>query len=132
MTEAVLKAALVKLARESLLRFVVQRHEDRITHGTPDMSIDGNKIGSWWEIKHGTPEFKSRGIQELTMSRLEIANNAFYIVYWEKGSLRRTYIVEPKFIGNEVSLWNHYTVGFDHRWVIEFIKEVHHVNHNGS
>jgi len=132
MTEAVLKSELVKQARESLPKFVIQRHEDRITHGVPDISVDGNKVGSWIEVKFANPTFKTRGIQELTMSRLSRATHAYYVVYADVKGVRRTYIVEPEKIGSPMDEWGTYTTGFDHKWVVEYIKEVHNVHNNGS
>jgi hypothetical protein len=124
-TEASLKSAFCQQARAELKGFVVIRHEDRFTHGIPDTSVTGRKKTSWWEAKYANPHFQSKGIQELTMLRLGVAGFAFYVLYYEKGEIRRTYIVDPPDIGKDVNSWTRYADGFNHKWVIEFIKEVH-------
>lgn len=128
MTEANLKTILVQLARAQMKSFVVIRHEDRFTHGIPDITFTGMKLTTWIEVKHATPGFQSKGIQELTMLRLGVASSAYYVVYWEKKLVRRTYIVEPSEIGKSWEEWTRYTDGFNHQWVLDFIKGVHHDN----
>jgi hypothetical protein len=130
--EAILKASLCQEARAQLKRFVVIRHEDRFTHGIPDMSVTGNKTTSWWEVKHALsingrePDFESKGIQELTMRRLALAGRAAYVVYWERGLEHRTYILQVGDLGNPN--WAEdvpHVDGFNHNFVIDYIKEVH-------
>jgi len=130
MTEAILKGNLVKELRLSFPSFVIIRHEDSFTHGIPDISIDGNKITSWIEVKYANPTFASKGIQELTMLRLANASHAFYVVYFEKAGNKRTYFIAPHDIGNSIESWCNYVDGFNHKWIIENIKGVHYVNYN--
>jgi hypothetical protein len=126
MTEAILKGALVKEARLVLpTSFVILRHEDHFTHGIPDISIDGNKKSSWWEPKYANPGFQCKGIQELTMLRLNIATYARFIIYWEKDKIKRTYIVEPKDIGIPTENWDVYEEGFNHKWVVSKMRQAH-------
>lgn len=129
MNEATLKGALVKLVRQKYPSYVVERTEDKFTHGTPDLSITGNKINSRWEVKYANPHFKVKGIQELTMRRLAYAGYAFFLIYWESRSgERRTIIVDPEHINLPVEQHGNYIKGFDHHWVAGNIHEVHHDN----
>ena len=135
MTEAILKGVLVKKFRELLPDYVTLRHEDRITHGIPDISTTGDKFTSWLEVKFANPNFQSRGIQDLTLLRLERAGSGLFIVYREYPGThhRRTYIVNPRVIGMPMDDWKFFSEGFDHKWVIDYIKELHtHVNNNRS
>ena len=133
MNEADLKSALVKTAREVLKSFVVIRHEDRFTHGIPDISFTGrpNRRTTWVEVKYANPGFACKGIQELTMSRLALAGQAVFVVYWQRGTEKRTYLVDPQHIGKDVSEWTMFTDGFNHIWVLEHIKGLHN-DTNGS
>jgi hypothetical protein len=125
MNEAVLKAALVQETRVALKQAVVFRHEDKFTHGIPDMSVTFNRGVSWWEAKYATPKFVSRGIQELTMLRLNRASFARYVVYWEVGRARRTYIIDPSQIGAPLEEWDNFMEGFNHTFVVDYIRELH-------
>lgn len=123
--EASLKSTLVKIARAELYGYVIERHEDRFTHGIPDICITGNHKNTRWEAKHANPGFKVKGVQELTMSRLDLANHARFIVYYEKDGNRFTYIVHPKEIGHDRTTWKEWTYGFNHNWVVSKIREAH-------
>ena len=125
MNESILKSALCQLARAPLQKYVVIRHEDRFTDGIPDISVTGRGKTSWIEVKYANPKFQCRGIQELTMKRLALAGLAYFVVYWEQGKDKLTFIVDPTEIGNEVKTWAKFTRGFDHEWVIRFIQELH-------
>ncbi len=111
-----IQAELALECRSSLpASFVIERPEDRITSGASDMIVTGNKICSRWELKHATPDFKTKGIQELTMLRLAKAGFAWYIVYWQKNDLKMTFIVEPRLIGKNPDDWmDNRFEGFDH------------------
>jgi hypothetical protein len=125
------RAACVKYLREALQGFVVQRHEEVFTHGTPDMSVAGVKRGSWWEFKYAIPDksgkltFKSKGVQELNMIRLARATIAWYIIFSvEADGKRHTHIVEP----NKLADWEaspHRVAGFDYKFIARFIYESH-------
>lgn len=125
MNEATLKAALVKEAREALRGWVIIRHEDHFTHGIPDISFTGLGQTTWIEAKYANPKIKMKGIQELTMKRLAAAGRAKFLIYWEKGSEKRTYLVDPADIGNPMESWTKFTDGFNHIWVVEYIKGDH-------
>jgi len=124
MTEANLKSALVTLLRKAFPGYVIFRHEDRHLFGVPDFSVTGNRITSWWEGKHASPQFVSQGIQELTMLRLANQSHARYIIWDENGGAKRTLLVHPKEM-NEWQLTKENTNGFNHRWVVEQIRKVH-------
>lgn len=123
--ESGLKAALLKEMRLQLPGFVIQAHADGLRSGVPDWSVDGNGRTSWLEFKHATPDFSSRGIQELTMLRLAAASYARYVVWWEnaQGTGKRTLIVHPKNLKDLVpEAW---CVGHNHRWLVEWIRARH-------
>ena len=123
--ESPLKSKLMEHIKLHMKDFVAMRHEDIRTSGIPDLSLTGYGKTTWWEVKHGTPNFDSRGIQELTMLRLAGAGYARYLIYIEDadGNNKRTLIVHPKHIGDmEAEAW---CIGHNHRWVIEFFRKVH-------
>lgn len=124
-SETKLKAALVETIRARIPSAIVFRHEDKLTHGIPDISITGYKKTIWIEAKFANPGFKSRGIQELTMRRLARAGYAFYVV-WEINVLNQafTYIVPTQEIGASTGSWENFRAGFDHRFITDYISEV--------
>jgi hypothetical protein len=125
--ESKLKSKLMLRVKERLPGFVALRHEDVRSSGHPDISMTGFARTSWWEAKHGTPDFESQGIQELTMRRLAAAGYARYIVWEERRGIRRTLIVHPKHIGTDPLIAEASCVGFDHDFVIDCIRKAHNV-----
>ena len=124
MTEATLKGALVKAIRERMPGIVVFRHEDHFTSGIPDLSITWRGKTSWWEVKFANPRFASKGIQELTMLRLSNVGIANYLIYRLLNEHKTVHIVSPQ----NLRVWEALgpsTMGFDHQWVIDRIKEIH-------
>lgn len=115
------KAALSKYLRENLRGAVILRIEDHFTHGLPDTLIFWRQKGLAIEVKFADPDFKSKGIQELTMNRIALASFAFYVVYYCVNEVKRTYIVETKDIGLPIGEWDHFTEGFDHNFVAQEI-----------
>jgi len=99
-------------------KFVVFKHADRFTHGVPDISMTGNSVTSWWELKVADPEFDSPGIQELTMIRLAAGGCARYLIY-SHGTIR---IVEPRNLRN----WNgNIPHPYDVKWLIDEMLFIH-------
>lgn len=124
MTEAPLKAALVRELRKTLPRAaVVFRHEDRITAGIPDISVTWNGRTTWLEIKYANPGLKSRGIQDLTLLRLAAAGVARYVVYREQKGEKRTGVIHPNEYGRDLD--GAWTDGFHHGFVVEVLKGLH-------
>jgi hypothetical protein len=130
--EASLKAALMLSLRQQLPGFVCQRHEERFTAGWPDISVTGHRRTSFWEVKHGTPSWQSRGIQDLTMLRLARASfHARYIIYHEQRGVKRTLIIRPELLHDvqpghmRDDQIDAQCPGFDHAWLTEHIKWVH-------
>lgn len=126
--ESALKSALMAEIKAHLPGFVAQRHEDVRTSGTPDLSLTGRARTSWWEFKHGTPDFESHGIQELTMLRLAASSfHARYVVWEERRGVKRTLVVHPKHIecedlGAVAEAW---WVEFDLRQLVDHMRRVH-------
>jgi len=123
--ETGLRSRQVDAFKLGLPRYVILRHEDVRTVGMPDMSLTGCSKTSWIEFKHGTPDFTSTGIQELTMLRLDAAGYARYVIWMENadGSAKQTMIVRPrdfKELRPEASC-----VGFDYKWVVEYFRRRH-------
>ena len=131
--EGALKAKLLERVRLRLPKFVAFAHQDVQTAGIADVSLTGNKLTSWWEAKHGTPDFDSPGIQELRCMQLAI--NGFccrYIIWHEDKDVQRTLIVHPsdvhyrpdwKFVGNA----ERECFGFNHDFVVDYMAHVHGV-----
>lgn len=126
--ESGLKSALVREIHRQLPQFVVLRHEEVRLGGVPDLSLSGNNKTSWWEAKHGTPNFQSKKLQEITLRRLDDTSYARYIIWMEAadGSNKRTYIVQPRYLKN-TSEWRVWCHGYDHVFVVGFMKAVHGV-----
>ena len=121
--EQFIRSNLMAQLKMELPGFVFLRHEDVRQNGHPDLSATGIAKTTWWEIKHGTPDFETNGIQELTMLRLAAAGYARYIVFEERKEIQRTLIIHPRHIATvspEAS-----TIGFDYKWVANYIREVH-------
>jgi hypothetical protein len=115
----------VRELRRQAPSFIVLKHADRFTHGVPDVSISGHRSTSWWEFKHADPDFKSPGVQELTMLRLANATQrAWYVIYYEVN--RQVFIITPE----ELKKWPHSPYvrrieGFNHRDVASNIINLH-------
>ena len=60
---------------------VAIRHEDRYTHGIPDLSLSLARSTSWWEIKYADPLLKTKGVQQYLCARLARASHCQYIIY---------------------------------------------------
>lgn len=129
MTEAELKRELVKLLRATYPNYVIWRIEDGTTSGIPDITINGRKRTSYWEVKYANPDFKVKGIQKETIRKLSREGFAFYIVYYESLLGRRTYIIDPADIDKEITSWERSVPGFDHTWLTLVIGEVHRGNY---
>jgi hypothetical protein len=108
--------------------FVSFRHEDRINAGRPDISITGNNITLWLEVKLADPYIRQRGIQKLTMLRLGNAGFAYYVIYYDKKKQRSTHIVHPQDMKQWPDESARAAVTFDHSFVSDFILEVHGVH----
>ena len=98
------------------------------TNGAPDRSIVGAGRQTNWEAKHGTPDFLSPGDQELLCCRMAAASHCRYIVWLERGAMRKTLIVHPLKIMNRVS-WNleaeTWCTGFNMTWLVSKVREAH-------
>lgn len=121
--ESSLKSALMEQIKLQLPRFVALRHEDVRTAGIPDLSLTGMGRTSWWEFKHGTPDFDSTGIQELTMLRLAGSGFARYVIWQERNGILRTLVVHPKHVDDLMA--EESCIGFDHRFLVGYMKQVH-------
>ncbi len=131
MGETPLKAKLTKTMRDLLPDyFVVERHEDKIISGRPDICITGLKVTTRWEVKHANPNFKHKGVQTDTMLKLATAGFAWYIVFVEPHQLlmrtQRIYIVDPKDIDKPISTWKDFTEGYNYKWVVQRVWKEHH------
>jgi hypothetical protein len=125
--ESKVKMALMKKLRQELLppSYVAFRHEDRTQAGWPDISITGNKCTSWWEVKLAVPDVRSRGIQDLTMTRLARAGHAFYIIYEERKGVKQVRIIDPPDLPRWRDITTRLAPGFDHAFVAHHILLTH-------
>lgn len=124
--ESMLKSALMLILKQQNPRFVALRHEDIRTSGIPDLSLTGFNRTTWWEFKYANPKFKSEGIQELTMLRLAAVGFARYVVWEDVGGFKRTLVVHPKHIGEDLGVHAESScVGFDHRFIAKYMEDIH-------
>lgn len=126
--EAKLKSGFMRELEKQLPGFVTLRYA---TAGAPDREIVGNHKVSHWEYKHGTPAFRSPGLQELVMCRLALVGHARYVIWRETPhGGKSTMIVHPLVVHLRTD-WDlqpeAVTIGFDHRWLVEQVKRVHGV-----
>lgn len=128
--EGKFKQALRDRIKVALPAFYVLSHVDA-TNGIPDLSISGNGTTTWWEFKHGTPDFTSRGVQVMTCRKLAAASFCRFVVFWENGAgEKRTYILHPSQVvfgrnSDTILSVDCYTEGFDYDWLIDQIKRAH-------
>jgi hypothetical protein len=98
------------------------------TNGAPDRSIIGYGRQTNWEAKHGTPDFKSPGDQELKCCRLAVCGHCRYIIWTEHRGIERTLIVHPRKIMDRTS-WDldaeSWCMGFDMKWLVEQVLKEH-------
>jgi len=132
MTEATLKSALVRELHARLPAYVVIRHEDKFTHGVPDLSITGCGHTSWWEAKYANPSLDLSGIQNLMMLRLETRGCARFIFFYDGALGQRTYVIRPTWLidratGLAKPEWNiwPYAAGFAYGMLCEEVQRVH-------
>lgn len=125
--ESPLKSKLMRELKLYAPGLTALRHEDVRTSGIPDLSTTGYGRTCWWEFKHATPKYGTFELQELTMRRLAVGGFARYIIYIENknGEAKRTLIVHPNLLKDLIP--ENWTVGFNHRFVVEYIRKAHHV-----
>lgn len=126
--ESKLKSAFQRELERQLPGFLTLHY---VTTGAPDREIVGNGITTRWEMKHGTPAFKSPGNQELMMCRLALQGHARYVIWKEtRFGGKCTMIVHPLEVHHRQG-WDlrpeSVTIDYDHVWLVEQIKQVHGV-----
>ena|SRR5215467_12268099 len=133
MDEKYLKKVLTAKLRKTRPNWVVLRIETgETTAGVPDLLVVGEGFTSLWEGKYANPDFKSKGIQELTCLRLDRAGYCRYIVWQELDETKRTLIMKPSEMHNWTDLnlipenANFYDdTHFNMEWIIDYIIKVH-------
>lgn len=118
------------IARIPTPEFLVFAHSDLRKYGIPDLSISGHGRTTWWELKHATPRFATKEIQEITCLRLAHTSFCRYVIYVERGGRKQTLIVHPKEVfgknGNVLGMpYEQCFEGFDHDQVTAYIKLIH-------
>lgn len=125
MNEKELKDALVKQIRASLPAALVFRHEDQNTAGIPDISVTYKGLTQWLEVKYANPTVHSRGLQLVTCTRLHEVGICHLVIYEEKKGVKQTIIAEPKVRVEQIVAPDEcMTPGFDHNFVVMFIRRV--------
>lgn len=127
--EAGLKAKLIKALPSDYLAIA---HSDLWKSGIPDLSISGHGRTSWWELKHATPNFATKEIQEITCLRLAKLSFCRYIIYYEHDGSKETLIVHPNNVRGRRGVmrdiaYEVWIKGFDHASVVRYIQAVHDV-----
>jgi hypothetical protein len=128
--ESELRSRFMKVMRSDWPGAIAIRHEDVRTVGIPDLSVTYAGMTSWWEFKHGTPDFSSPGLQAHTCQRLASNGYCRYVIFHEAEDLKPgIFIVHPRYIDNwkngTVSEFDAMTVRFDFDWLMQFMKIVH-------
>lgn len=110
------------------------------TNGAPDREVVGLGHTTRWEMKHATPDFRSSGDQELMCTRLAAAAHCRYVIWQQRGGIKKTMIVHPRevfLMGQKrrtskpgvVWSWDlnaeAWCVGFDMRWLVTKVLKEH-------
>lgn len=126
MNETKLKADLVGRLRKEIPNAIIFRHEDQFTVGTPNISVTWNGKTTWWEVKFAKTQIRSRRARKLTLKELGEQGQCYYVIYLQEDLLEGTYIAKADAVYENRWLFSsHFTVGFDHKFVVNFIKNVH-------
>ena len=123
--EGALKSLFTAEMKRQLPYFYMLQHS---TAGAPDRSITGAGHTSFWEFKHGVPDFLSPGDQELMCCRLDMANHCRYVIWQEIRGVQRTLIVRPievhqrtSWLLNAEAAWP----GFDMKTLVRYVGKLH-------
>jgi hypothetical protein len=107
---------------------VVMRIENAAETGDPDIAVTCWQTTVWLEVKHAAPAIRSRGVQELTMLRLDHTSHARYVLYCNHDGHKSIHLVRPRLLKwnepHEISslltdTWNHKKVGSFVRLMLE-------------
>lgn len=121
--ESSLKSAFFQELKRQLPDYRVLQYS---TAGAPDRSIVGDGFQSNWEFKHATPGFVSHDNQELLCMRLAKAGHCRYVLWIEFKGVQQTRIVHPTVIHqHEDYVGEACCAGFNHRWLVDYIQQVH-------
>lgn len=132
--ETGIKSALMREIKVGMPGYVALRHEDVRRSGDPDLSVTGLKLTSWWEAKHATPDFESKGIQDRVMDRLAQVGFARYLIYFEDGIDKAVFIVHPQNLARfrkandmlDRKMASHaWAPDFNHAFVVAFMVSTH-------
>ncbi len=138
MTEHTLVADLLVTLKEYIeappVNGLVLKHADHITSGIPDITTTFGpyRKTSWVEVKHAKPRIEGTGLQHLTARRLAAAGDCWYVIYTQPTpnatKFLETHIVAPKDVGVNGFWRPTWTApGFDHAFVLRFLKKLHEV-----
>lgn len=125
--EAELKAAFRQELKRQLPSFLSLQ---LATRAAPDRLIVGNHVSSYYEFKHATPLFGSPGDQELMCCRIATLAPCRYVIWWD-GVYPLTLIVHPMVVRAQSVKSAAYlrpetwTEGFNHAWLVRYIRRVH-------
>jgi hypothetical protein len=104
------------------------------TRAASDRLIVGNGVSTFWEFKHGTPDFDVPGDQLLMCMRLDVQGRCRFVIWEEQatGIGKRTMIVKPREVyearkAGRQPLPEIWTTGFNHKWLVDHIKTLHRV-----
>lgn len=120
--EGELKSAFSKEFKKQLPHFLVLFHSSR---AAPDRSITGGGRTSFFEFKHGTPNFETHGDQLLMCRRLAAHGFCRYVIWEEKDGVKRTLVIHPERIHDGTMVSEDWCGGFDHKWLTSYIKKIH-------
>jgi hypothetical protein len=134
MNEQTLKRGLMAVIKKAFPTSVSLRHEDRFTHGIPDLSLSLREKTSWWEVKLADPQCQSKEIQRHMCQRLNAASYCRYVIYQfeipqgRNKRPRQIRIVPPL----DFDAWANVGIvvsedAFNHYGVVKYMAQVHGV-----
>ena len=124
MNESSLKTKTISAIKRTFPHWVVIAHQERGRHGVPDLSITGEGVTIWIEIKFAKPVLNSKGIQDVTCAKLAHAGgNCYYLIFFDSPRGRETIIATPRAVFAETWLTDYEMCvsGFDFDAVVEWL-----------
>lgn len=108
MSEATLKTRVIRKIKETFPHWYVIAHHERTKHGVPDLSITGEGVTIWLELKYAKPALHARSIQDVTCQKLANAGgNCYYLIFFEAPRGRETIIATPGAVFNDTWITNY-------------------------
>lgn len=133
MTESTLKSQLMDLFRLQEPKGFTFRVENSVHSGIPDVVDSCRGFTTWLEVKYLDPRLKCSGLQKWTAKELARHARCWFILYQQdptRSDIKRTMIFHPnksdewkKTIPPPYQTADLWTAGFNHQYVVDFVRK---------